>query len=293
MKVSTKKLQSMESHSAGDISVKKQDSVIFSKVSPKQKYYKENVDYSFISEMTIYDEELDSDYVIHISLPPGYNKESLSHDKSYSLLMLTDGIWHLESHVMIRTMMQKGEIEDIIVVSVGLGYERKADRTPIRAIEFVRKNNLFLDFITTNLIPCLEKLYRIDYSHSTLLGHSLGGLFTYYAVFCHDRYENQPFSYYIVASPSLWVTKIGWFGWHYGQQSKIIKDYFKRNQSFPKVLYLAAGNREKHVRRVIGRVIRDMQQYGVKTVGYEIFAGNHVSYQKDMLARVLLKFYGM
>ena len=53
-------------------------------------------------------------------------------------------------------------------------------------------------------MPYLGENYNIDYENSTLYGHSDGGVFTHYALFNSDRYENQPFGRYIIGSPAFW-----------------------------------------------------------------------------------------
>jgi hypothetical protein len=51
-------------------------SVVFNAVSKNQKYYNEVADVAeYIQEMSVYDEELDSTYIIHITLPPDYDRK--------------------------------------------------------------------------------------------------------------------------------------------------------------------------------------------------------------------------
>ncbi len=259
-------------------------SVVFSEVSPNQKYYVEVADVAeYIQEMSVYDEELDSTYIIHITLPPDYDKNKL-----YPMYMMTDGIWRLSDHAELRPMMVDGEIEDIIMVSIGYDYGIDAEKVEIRMVEFVQKSDLFLDFITNNLAPYLGELYPIDYQRSALMGHSLGGLFMYYAVFNDHKYKNKPFKYYVMASPSFHIINNQSY-WRYGD---IEKEYLKRNKTVEKEIYLTAGDKEYgNILPGIEKFLQRSSQYGITTIDYELFDGDHSSYVKQMMRKSLLKFY--
>jgi len=260
-------------------------SVVLGAVSKNQKYYDEVADVAeYIQEMSMYDEELDRTYIIHITLPPDYDK-----DKSYPMYMMTDGIWRLSDHAELRPLMVNGEIEDIILVSIGYDYGINAEKTETRLVELARKSNLFLNFITDNLAPYLGELYNINYKRSALMGHSLGGLFVYYAVFNHDKYKNAPFNYYVIASPSFFMTN-NQSNWKYGD---IEKDYFKKNKKLEKEIYLTVGDKEYgDILPNINNFLQRSKKYGITTLDYEIFDGTHSGYVKQMLRKSLLIYYG-
>jgi len=260
------------------------NSVVFSAVSKSQKYYSEVAGVAeYILEMSVYDEELDSTYIIHITLPPSYDR-----NRSYPMYMMTDGIWRLSDHAELRPLMVNGEIEDIILVSIGYNYGINAEKTETRLVELVQKSDLFLNFITDNLAPYLGELYNINYKRSALMGHSLGGLFVYYAAFNHDKYKNEPFNYYVIASPSFFMTN-NQSNWKYGD---IEKDYFKRNRKLEKEMYLTVGDKEYgDMLPNIKNFRQRAKKYGIKTLDYELFDGTHSSYVKPMLHKSLLKFF--
>jgi predicted alpha/beta superfamily hydrolase len=58
----------------------------------------------------------------------------------------------------------------------------------------------FLDFITQDLKPAIEREWPIDADRQALFGHSFGGLFTLHALFTRPHM----FQSYIAASPSIW-----------------------------------------------------------------------------------------
>ena len=58
----------------------------------------------------------------------------------------------------------------------------------------------FLDFIEEEVKPFIEATYPVDPSDSTLVGDSLGGLFTLYALFN----RTADYQRYVAGSPSIW-----------------------------------------------------------------------------------------
>lgn len=58
----------------------------------------------------------------------------------------------------------------------------------------------FFDFIDNQVKPEIEKRFDIDKKQQALFGHSLGGLFTLYALFNH----RDSFQTYSAADPSIW-----------------------------------------------------------------------------------------
>jgi predicted alpha/beta superfamily hydrolase len=152
----------------------------------------------------------------------------------------------------------------------------------------------------------MGELYNIDYNRSALMGHSLGGYFMHYAVFNSDKYENQPFHYYVMASPSneLIVARH-----HRGHDFIVIEtDYFKRNKTLAKEIYVTAGGIEDdeyynlYGKNFISYAMLTnvenfktrMEKQKVKTIEYEIWEGaDHSSYVKPMMRKSLLKYYGI
>jgi predicted alpha/beta superfamily hydrolase len=120
------------------------------------------------------------------------------------------------------------------------------------------------------------------------MGHSLGGLFVYYAVFNHNKYKNSPFNYYIIGSPSLYMTD-NQSNWKYGD---IEKDYFKKKKILEKEIYLTVGDKEYgNMLTNINNFLQRTNEYGITTIDYEIYNGGHSSYVKQMIRKSLLKFY--
>lgn len=191
-----------------------------------------------IDEINIYDEELNTEFLIHVTLPPDYDK-----DKTYPVFFLTDGVWRFGNHTELRKVMEDGESADVILVSLGYNYKIDGTNAYYRFTHLLQERNKLLDFITDNLMPYLGENYNIDYANSSLYGHSNGGVFTHNALFHSDLYENQPFGNYIIGSPAFWGLYDEYFDLDPdGCQSDY--GYFDRNDTLDKKVFLCGGSQE-------------------------------------------------
>lgn len=144
-----------------------------------------------------------------VGLPPSYDREP---ERRYPVIYLLDGYWDFN---LVNTLMG-GLIYDrvapeIIVVGLSYGGEspsydrlRGDDYTPTRshpahsAQPFGGGGPRFLQLIEQNVLPAIEGRYRVDERQRILSGHSLGGLFTLYALFERP----QLFASYLALSPA-------------------------------------------------------------------------------------------
>ncbi|MBR5424993.1 MAG: alpha/beta hydrolase [Clostridiales bacterium] len=190
-----------------------------------------------VVEYTFYDEELDRSFVVHVALPFGYDQT-----KTYPAIVLTDAVWRFNDTAKLLSEMEAGRAEPQIVISIGQDYSICNSDNVERAAVFCDGKDKFLDFITDNLMPYLGEKYAIDNENSTLFGHSLGGVFTHYALFNSDRYENQPFGKYIIGSPAYWSPYSREMS-DYAEQAKDY-GYFDRNRTMGKSAFITAGSEE-------------------------------------------------
>ena len=190
-----------------------------------------------VVEYTFYDEELDRSFVVHVALPFGYDST-----KTYPAIVLTDAVWRFNDTAKLLSEMKEGRAEPQIVISIGQDYSICNSDNVERAAVFCDGKDKFLDFITDNLMPYIGEKYAIDYENSTLFGHSLGGVFTHYALFNSDRYDNQPFGKYIIGSPAFWSPYSREMS-DYAEQAKDY-GYFDRNQTMGKSAFITAGSDE-------------------------------------------------
>ncbi len=87
----------------------------------------------------------------------------------------------------------------------------------------------FLKFIETELIPEIEKTYRVQ-PYRVFAGHSLGGMFAIHAMITKPELFNS----YVAVSPALqWDNQI---------VVKRAEDFFKTRKEFNAVLFMSLGN---------------------------------------------------
>ena len=191
-----------------------------------------------IDEYTFYDDELATDFLVHVVLPPNYDK-----DKTYPVFFLTDAVWRFGNTPALRRTMENGEAADVLLVTLGYAYKMDGVEEANRFTHLVIERDKLLDFITDNVMPYLGEQYHIDYADSTLFGHSDGGVFAHNALFKSDKYENQPFGRYIIGSPAFW-------GLYDDSLDLGAEDclndygYFDRNEKLNKSVFICGGDKE-------------------------------------------------
>lgn len=249
-----------------------------------------------VREISIYDEEMKTTFIVHVTLPPDYEEGKL-----YPAFVMTDGVWRFGDHPMLWSMMKNNEVRDVILVSVG--YDFAIDGAgDVRGKYLMEQKDLLLDFLTNNLMPYLSRHYPIDVSQSGLYGHSAGGVFTHYAAFHSDLYENQPFQYYIIGSPAFWSP---WF-LPYEEDPDAYRTeygYFKRNETLNKTIYICVGENEdpdydeyygENDSTIEGaeNLVKRLNAHHVENLTYEVYAGsNHYAYIPEMLCKFFRQFY--
>jgi predicted alpha/beta superfamily hydrolase len=90
----------------------------------------------------------------------------------------------------------------------------------------------FLNFLKTELIPFMETNYRGDPARRILGGHSLGGLFTLYAMFS----DPSLFWGYLAGSPAI--------PWDNNFTVRQEEEFAKNHKDLPVRLYFAVGGAE-------------------------------------------------
>lgn len=249
----------------------------------------------FVSEISIYDEELDTNFIVHVTLPSGFDPE-----KTYPAFVLTDGVWRFGNHPALRKEMENGNAGSALLVSIGYDYSMNGMDDTNRKKYFCEKDKEFLDFITDNLMPYLGEQYNVDFGNSTLYGHSLGGTFAHYAVFNSDKYENQPFGNYIIGSPAFWSP--GFLPYADLSEVKSEYGYFDRNDTLDKRIFICAGADEDPVYEEyygdndstlegVENLTKRLESYGFTNFKCKLYPGSgHYEFIPEMLNEVLAKF---
>ncbi len=178
------------------------------------------------------------EYELQIHLPAGYDNGT----KTYPVVYLMDSQWDFPLVASIYgEQYYDGFIPELIVVGVTWGGKnpnpdvlRARDYTPTndgRPIETGGADK-FLDVLKTEVFPFIESHYRVN-GHRTLLGCSLGGLFTLYSLFTH----NDMFTGYVAASPAI--------GWDNGIMERYEKEFAKKELQKPVRVFMTVGDVER------------------------------------------------
>jgi predicted alpha/beta superfamily hydrolase len=154
-----------------------------------------------VTKLTIKSNVLGEDRTILVRTPAGYDVNKLK----YPVLYMTDGDAHIaHTSSSVEFLARNGRMSELIVVGI-VNTDRTRDLTPNKAVGPNAAQNptaggsdKFLKFIETELIPEIEKNYRVQ-PYRILAGHSLGGLFAVYTMITRPELFNS----YVAVSPSL------------------------------------------------------------------------------------------
>jgi len=181
------------------------------------------------------------EYDLHIMLPGGY----AASNKSYPVVYLMDSQWDFPLvTALYGEQYYDGFIPQMIIVGVTWGGKnpnpdslRARDYTPtnVRGTPQSGGADKFLSFMKEELFPFIEKNYRADKNDRTLMGCSLGGLFTMYALL------TQPgmFQRYVATSPA--------FMWDNAVLYQYEKKYAANKNNPPAKLFACVGGVERSV----------------------------------------------
>ena len=148
---------------------------------------------------TIHSTKLNEDRVISISLPASYGKEK---NKTYPLLLVLDGDYLFEPFSgALKFGTYWDDLPEVILVGIHqnkpFDRELESDVDQINGLPF-EKGAKFYDFIAMELLPALEKEYKIS-PFKIIAGHDVtAGFMNLYL------YKDNPlFDAYISLSPEL------------------------------------------------------------------------------------------
>src|SRR6476619_1133617 len=188
-----------------------------------------------VKKLTIKSAVLGEDRVILVRTPVGYETNKVS----YPVLYMTDGDAHMgHTASTIEFLTRNGRISDLIVVGV-TNTDRTRDLTPVKStnknpageLQFPTSGGAdnFLKFFETELIPEIEKQYRVQ-PYRIFAGHSLGGLFAIHAMMTKPGLFNS----YVAVSPSL--------QWENGEALKRAETFLSNQKQMKVTLYASIGN---------------------------------------------------
>ncbi len=179
---------------------------------------------------------------LFVILPYGYHVKEMQ-QKSYPVLYFTDGYWDasLLNSIYDHYMYDNNTPEFIMVglsyagKNVDKGFERGKDLTPTRvAVRAAESGGAkkYLAHLKTEVIPYIEKNYRVNTEHRALSGSSFGGLFVMYTLY----EETNLFDRYIALSPSV--------DWDDNYIARRDEAFAKKHKELNARLYIAYGEEE-------------------------------------------------
>lgn len=177
-------------------------------------------------------------YDLYINLPRDYQDTT----KTFPAIYLIDAQWDfplvsaLYGQLYYDNFMPSAVVIGITWSGSNADYDslRARDFTPTTENKPAKYGNAanFLQSIKKEIIPFIEKKYRVSPMNRTLMGSSFGGLFTLYTLFN----ETNVFSRYILTSPAILFDKSVIYNYE--------KKYAEKKSKLPVRLYIAIGSYE-------------------------------------------------
>ncbi|MEO6639392.1 MAG: alpha/beta hydrolase-fold protein [Ginsengibacter sp.] len=220
------------------------------------------------------------EYVLQISLPAGYSKSS----KQYPVVYLMDSQWDFPLLAALYGQQYfDGFVPELIIVGITWCGDhpnpdslRARDYTPTKEQRLPQSGGAdnFLSVIKNEVFPLVENNFRTDKIDKTLVGCSLGGLFTMYTLFTHSGMFHR----YIAASPA--------FTWDDNVLYKFEEKYHSNIPNPPADLFMCVGGVELSVSafekltsflanrhythlQIESKVLENTGHSGTKGIGYE------------------------
>lgn len=188
-----------------------------------------------ITTLKLKSDVLGEERTILVRTPAGYEVGTTR----YPVLYMTDGDAHIvHTGATVQFLSRNGRMSELIVVGI-TNTDRTRDLSPTHVKTTNPDGQLqlptsgggdkFLKFIETELIPEIEKRYRVQ-PYRILAGHSLGGLFAVHAMLSRPELFNS----YIAVSPALhWDNQVA---------VKRAEDFFKTRKELDRTLYFSLGH---------------------------------------------------
>ncbi|WP_251553398.1 alpha/beta hydrolase [Neobacillus muris] len=141
--------------------------------------------------------------------------------------------------------------------------------------------HFFYQFIQEEFIPEINRRYPIDLQRQMLFGHSLGGLFTLYALFT----KPAAFQTYVASSPSIWWNKRN----IYEHENLFFPQLAQVNQK--RGVFLAVGALEKdymikETKELADRLVQ-LNNPKLNVAFQQLEGENHISVVPTILSRAL------
>ena len=188
--------------------------------------------------LRIHSSIVNQDYDLYINIPRFFDDTS----RTFPVIYLLDAQWDFTLlNAIYGEQYYDGFLPEAITVGITWGginpnpdILRSRDFTPTKTMQSPISGGAekFLLFINKELIPFIDSTFRTKPGDRTLMGSSLGGLFTLYTLFNEARLFNR----YVLTSPAI--------RWNNGIISTYEKKYSEGGSDIPVKLSMAIGGYE-------------------------------------------------
>lgn len=240
-----------------------------------------------VSHTIVYSDRVKDSFEIYLSLPPAFDSSI-----AYDVVYYCDANLHSgkKLRAMISDSLYRKKADSTIFVGIG----HIGDYHVLRRRDFILPSatdsdssgsspeygqvEKFYQFLKTELIPSINARFKIKHDNSSIIGHSLGGLFVFYCLFKNDSL----FKNYYALSPSLWIDYYGIY--HF---NKLKKDMMPERN-----LYFSAGGLEvlNHIKAGTDKMNVFLQEskYPNLLINYQVHAGETHNSQVEKSFRYIL-----
>ena len=219
-------------------------------------------------------------YNYQVYLPPGYAQSTMR----YPVIYAADA----EDRFTRLANVLEAQRRNVILVDVGHmgGGRRWIDFTMPGAAAYYR-------FLTRELIPAIDALYRTDPAQRTYSGHSLSGEFALYALYMEAPGQRH-FHAFIAADASFWARHDGLFEPALSGEpaTTMEREMFGRDRNLPVALALG-GDTQGNLTRVAA-IHEHLSQRGYTNLRLRLHQSSlgHVPSDAPMFQDALTFIYG-
>lgn len=257
---------------------------------------KAQIEKSFINKNAEYylfnSQEAQDTFHVYIKTPESYDTTKTD----YPVLYVLDGdiVFPIASGMM-QYLLYGEYVPEMIIVGIGYGTldespegqnRRSRDYSPTqrKGRPNTGKAKQFLSFLTNELIPFVDKNFKSDKINRTLHGHSMGGLFTTYALLNSKNIFNR----YIISSPYLWWDDKSIFAFE--------KEFAKTNTELNASVFFSYGEDEPKdvyadtIEEMISK-IKNKNYSGLKLIKRVFEKGEHFTVPAEALTYGLISVF--
>ena len=184
-----------------------------------------------------------------VQLPKGYAENP---DKKYPVIYRLDGAGNLTMmNAVLESLQSQNAAPEVIIVAIENTDRLRdlyptANEDPNGPVGYGGGGANFLSFITTELMPMVEKKYRV-HDFRVIEGASAGGVFALYALSQKPELFNAALTY----SAAVW--------WNYGASAKSTVAFLKSANQLDHFIYTSIGNEGAPMRPYYNDMISGMR----------------------------------